>query len=118
MVFVLMGPPSYVGQQPLKSEEDPIQAARAAPVPEIVTNPDGSISTRAVPRERLTTERIQGTREVWHYRRDRLPSAVRFAEVNFEFLTKTGYGVAVLQRNSDALTAMELAARPSREAVP
>jgi GWxTD domain-containing protein len=118
MVFVLMGPPSYVGQQPLKSEEDPIQVARAAPVPEIVTNPDGSISTRAVPRERLTTERIQGTREVWHYRRDRLPSAVRFAEVNFEFLTKTGYGVAVLQRNSDALTAMELAARPSREAVP
>jgi hypothetical protein len=43
---------------------------------------------------------------------------VRFAEVNFEFLTKTGYGVAVLQRNSAALTAMELAARPSREAVP
>src|SRR5262245_11152362 len=118
MVFVLMGPPSYVGQQPLRSADDPIQVARAAPVQEVVTNPDGSISTRTVQREPLTTERIQGTREVWHYRRDRLPSTIRFAEVAFEFLTKAGYGVAVLQRNPDALTALDLAARPARDAVP
>jgi GWxTD domain-containing protein len=118
MVFVLMGPPSFVGQQPLRSDDDPIQVARAAPVQEVRTNPDGSTLTRTVQREQLTTERIQGTREVWHYRRDRLPSAVRFAEVVFEFVTKTGYGVAVLQRNPDVLTALDLATRPSRGASP
>jgi GWxTD domain-containing protein len=114
MVFVLMGPPSYVGQQPIKAEEDPIQAARAAPVQEFVANPDGSTSTRMVSREPLTAQRLQGTREVWHYRRDRLPPAVGFAEVDFEFLTKPGLGVAVLQREPDVLTALELAARAGR----
>jgi GWxTD domain-containing protein len=116
MVFVLMGPPTYAGQQPLKAEQDPIQAARAAPLQELVTNPDGSMTTRSVAREGLTAERLQGTREVWHYRRDRLPKAIGFGELEFQFLTKEGYGVAVLQRDSDVLTALEIAARPGRTA--
>lgn len=111
MVFVLMGPPSYIGQRPLKPEDDAVQAARAAPLLEPRSNPDGSTRLVYAPRDGLTTERLQGTRDVWHYRRDRLPAAVRFGEVEFEFLTKRGYGVAVLQRDPNVLTTLELAAQ-------
>lgn len=115
MVFVLMGPPSYVGQQPIKSGDDPIQLARAAPIREYYVDAAGSTRVVYVPREPMTTERIQGDREVWHYRRDRLPAQVSFTELDFEFLTKRGYGVGVLQRDPDVLTGLEQAARPKRE---
>jgi hypothetical protein len=64
----------------------------------------------------MTAEKIQGTREVWHYRRDRLPAAVRFNKVDFEFLTKEGYGTSVLQREGDVLTVLDLVAHPSEPA--
>ncbi len=113
MVFVLLGPPSYIGQRPLKPEDDAVQTLRAAPLLEPRSNPDGSTRLVYAPRDGLTTEHHQGTRDVWHYRRDRLPAAVRFAEVEFEFLTKRGYGVAVLQRDPNVLTTLELAAQGS-----
>ena len=113
LVFVLLGPPSYIGQMPLKSEDDPVQAARAAPTQEREINPDGSTSARLVPRTRLTAETIEGTREIWHYRRDRLPAAVKSPEVDFEFITKKGAGIAVLQRDPDVLATLERVARAS-----
>lgn len=111
MVFVLLGPPSYIGQTPLKSSDDSIQVARSAPTREIRINPDGTTTVIYVARPALTAETLQGTREVWHYRRDRLPKAIRFPEIDFEFITKKGFGTAVLQRDHDALTALEQAAR-------
>jgi GWxTD domain-containing protein len=107
MVFVLLGPPSYVGQTPLKTEEDPLQFARAAPIRETSINPDGTTTIRYVPRNPLSAQRLEGAREVWHYRRDRLPRAVRFAEVDFEFISKEGYGNAVLQRDQRVLAALD-----------
>jgi GWxTD domain-containing protein len=118
MVFVLLGPPSYIGQKPLKSEDDPVQVARSAPVREISVNPDGSTSTRYVPRTALTAEAIQGTRDIWYYRRDRLPKEVKFTEVEFDFITKKGFGTAVLQRDHAVLVTLDLVARatlPSRD---
>jgi GWxTD domain-containing protein len=111
LVFVLLGPPSYVGQSPLKPEDDPIQVSRNAPTSETVRNADGSVSTVLVPRLPLSAETLQGTRESWHYRRDRLPKEVRFTEVNFEFQTKEGAGVAVLQRERDVLMTLEAVAK-------
>jgi GWxTD domain-containing protein len=111
LVFVLLGPPSYVGQSPLRSEDDPMQVSRNAPTSEIVRNADGSTSTLLVPRIALTAETLQGTRETWHYRRDRLPKEVQFTEVNFDFLTKDGAGVGVLQRGRDVLMTLEAVAK-------
>ncbi len=110
MVFVLMGPPSYVASRLLRIEEDPIQAARSAPRAQVITGPTGRIAELVVTPQPMTAEKIQGTREVWHYRRDRLPAAVASNEVLFEFLTKDGYGTGVLQREAAALTTLEIAA--------
>lgn len=113
LVFVLLGPPSYVSQTALMSGDDPIQAARAAPIRENTINPDGSTTVRYVPVTALTAQAIQGTREIWHYRKDRLPRVVRFTEVDFEFVTKKGLGNAVLQRDPEILTTLDLVAKAS-----
>jgi GWxTD domain-containing protein len=111
MVFVLLGPPSYIGQRPLTSEDDSIQIARDAPTQEISYDSRGRRIVQTVPRDPITAQTLQGTREIWYYRRDRLPKTVRFTEVDFEFLTKKGVGTAVLQRDHQVLTALEEAAR-------
>jgi GWxTD domain-containing protein len=111
LVFVLLGPPSYVGQSPLRPEDDPMQVSRNAPTSETVRNADGSTSTLFVPRVALSAKALQGIRETWHYRRDRLPKEVRFTEVNFEFHTKDGAGVGVLQRGHDVLMTLEAVAK-------
>ena len=110
LVFVLLGPPSFAGQKPLMSNDDPVQVARAAPLKEIRVNPDGSTTTVMMPREPLTSQRIQGNVEIWHYRRDRLPKVVKYTEVHFEFITRKGYGTAVLERNPDVLTTLDVVA--------
>ena len=38
-------------------------------------------------------------REIWHYRRELLPPGVSYQQVDFEFITKKGYGKNVLQRD-------------------
>lgn len=118
LVFVLLGPPSYVGQKPFKSEDDPVQAARAAPEQDVRFNPNGTKTIALVPRTGLTAETLQGTREIWYYRRDRLPKVVKFTEVDFEFITRKGFGTAVLQRDHEVLVTLDLVARstlPSRD---
>ena len=109
MVFVLLGPPSYIGQAPLKSQDDSVQAARAAPL-RVLSTASRRATVQLVPRDPLSTEVIQGTREFWHYNRDRLPRAVRFSELDLEFTTKKGYGNAVLERDQVALLALEAGA--------
>ena len=114
LVFVLLGPPSYVAQKPFKSEDDVVQSARAAPISEVAFSVPGSrrgTTTRPIPRTALTAETLQGTREIWYYRRDRLPKIVKFTEVDFEFITKKGIGTAVLQRDHEILVTLDLVAR-------
>jgi hypothetical protein len=113
MVFVLMGPPTSAGQRPIKSEDDPIQTSRSAPGRDLVTEVNGRVAPQSTSRDAMTAERIQGTREIWHYDRDRLPPSVRFNELDFVFLTRPGYGTAVLQREPNALSALELAVHPA-----
>ncbi|MGH9366014.1 MAG: GWxTD domain-containing protein [Thermoanaerobaculia bacterium] len=112
LVFVLLGPPSYVGVKPFKSEDDPVQAARAEPVSEVAFGAPGTrrATMRPIPRTGLTAETLQGIREVWHYRRDRLPKVVKFTEVDFEFITKKGFGTEVLQRDHEVLTTLDVVA--------
>ena len=118
MVFVLLGPPNYVTSRFLQIEDDPIQEARSAPRLLTLVGPTGKrMGELRITPQPMTAEKIQGSREIWHYRRDRLPSAIAANELEFEFLTKDGYGTSVLQREAMALAALELAAaaggRPS-----
>ena len=49
--------------------------------------------------------------ETWHYRRELLPKAVPFQQVDFQFVTKQGYGEDVLQRDANVANTLN-AARP------
>lgn len=127
MVFVLLGPPTYAGRKPLASGEDgadPPGLARGHPS-------DARVAVAAKARESdarkiTTSDRVaaadrasgstitdasRGWREVWHYRRENLPAGVRYLQVDFEFLTKRGYGENVLQRDAPALDTLERARR-------
>ena len=48
-------------------------------------------------------------REVWHYRKELLPKKLAYQEVDFEFITREGYGDNVLQRDAVALNALDVA---------
>ena len=48
-------------------------------------------------------------KEVWHYRRELLPKALRYQQVAIEFLTREGHGVAVFQRDPAAVATLEAA---------
>jgi hypothetical protein len=45
--------------------------------------------------------------EAWHYLREDLPKEIPYQELLFHFVTKSGYGRNVLQRDSNALAALE-----------
>jgi hypothetical protein len=46
---------------------------------------------------------------VWHYRREHLPKDIPYLQVDFEFVTKKGYGQNVLQRDSSTLDTLDRA---------
>ncbi len=48
-------------------------------------------------------------REIWHYRRELLPKSVRYQQVDVEFITKAGYGINVMQRETRTLATLEAA---------
>lgn len=104
MVFVLLGPPTYVGRKPLSSGSDAIpqrQSDSGKPGTLYGGKPGAQTVTK------LSEDR--NWLEVWHYRRENLPAEVPYQQVDFEFLTKRGYGENVLQREPQALDTIERA---------
>lgn len=119
MVFILIGPPTYVGQKPLTSGEDTNDKAalftyRPADV-RVASLPGGTTSDRARRVDKVTgpgtkiNEAAKNWREVWHYRRELLPRGIPYHQVDFEFVTKEGYGENVLQRETQVLDTLEKA---------
>ena len=128
MVFVLLGPPTYAGRKPLRNGDDTsdsaglstfdaaqgqmaVNAAKAA-------SGSGKISSARTAQLSGATEYGPGStaaestnnyREVWHYRRELLPKAAPYQQVDFEFITKKGYGENVLQRDPTALNTIDVA---------
>jgi hypothetical protein len=49
--------------------------------------------------------------ETWYYRRDRVMKGLPFAELRYEFISKTGYGTAVLQKDALQFNALKQAAK-------
>ncbi len=124
MVFVLLGPPSYVGRKPIRSGEDVNDAAGLSRVGSramsyyqraltSVGEPAGSTQTGAADAFVGPGARMQDMsaswREIWHYRRELLPKSLGYQQVDVEFITRKGYGVAVLQREPTALATLDAA---------
>ena len=124
MVFILLGPPTYVGRKPLTSGDDANDSSalfrfRRADV-RIAAQPGGSRKDQVARIDRVTgpgarvNEAASNWREVWHYRREHLPREVPYLQVDFDFVTKqkTAY---VLQRETQVLDTLERAKAKLRE---
>ena len=128
MVFVLLGPPTYAGRKPLRAGEDvadspglstfdaqqgeaAVNAARAASGSGKISSARAaqlSGATQVGPGS-VAAESANNYREVWHYRRELLPKRAPYQQVDFEFITKKGYGANVLQRDPQALNTIDVA---------
>jgi GWxTD domain-containing protein len=128
MVFVLLGPPTWAGRKPLRTGDDASDAEGlslfgshdAANAQAALTAGGKRVTsgTRAVVNDQFNgpgatqLDAAQNYREVWHYRKELLPKGVSYLQVDFEFITKQGYGSNVLQRESRALSTLGSAAKP------
>lgn len=124
MVFVLLGPPTYVGRKPIAAGEDTAEPQGMSRFSQFDINqalkgtsgPSGSagvISQMSGPGNTLPDSE-SSWREVWHYRRELLPPGISYHQVDFEFITKKGYGKNVLQRDDQTLTTIEAAKSAGR----
>jgi GWxTD domain-containing protein len=64
--------------------------------------------------DNLETDSRRAKRESWYYRSGRLPHDVPYKEVKFDFITKDGYGTAVLQKESEPMQTLGIAADAAR----
>ena len=127
MVFVLLGPPTYVGRKPIRTGDDPRdsagmssvgsqdeanaqRAARASsPTGKMSSGRQAAISAAYTGPGTRTIEPQNNWREVWHYRKELLPKGTPYLQVDVEFITKNGYGVNVLQREPQILNTLDIA---------
>jgi GWxTD domain-containing protein len=119
LVFLLFGPPSYSGRKPLRTGDDVADASGLSRYgraeTEAASRGGGSSTDRMA---RIAKVEGPGAKvqdaasnwiEVWHYLRRDLPSQIPNPELEFQFVTKVGYGKNVLQRDSQPLAALERA---------
>jgi GWxTD domain-containing protein len=119
MVFVLLGPPTWIGRKPLATGEDAADPKGMSLYTDLdLTNALKAAKPGAA--SALVYDRMTGPgtrlpdsdgnyREVWHYRRELLPAGISFHQVDFEFITRKGYGQNVWQREGRTLTTLETA---------
>ncbi|HEY4231610.1 MAG TPA: GWxTD domain-containing protein [Thermoanaerobaculia bacterium] len=118
-VFVLLGPPAYSIQNPMKTGDDTADpAALYLYTPgqvQIAAAPGGSRSAQIARIDAVAgvgtsmNQPSQNWKETWRYFRKDLPGRLPYEFVDFSFITKPGYGESVLQRDPPSLQAMEKA---------
>lgn len=131
-VFLLLGPPTYAGRKPISAGEDATDSQGNSSVgrhdadiavANLISGSPGKRVTggaRAVASDSMSGPGVNARdasnawREVWHYRRELLPASVPYQQVDFDFITRKGYGKNVLQRDSAALTTLEAARQKMR----
>ena len=117
LIFTFLGPPTYATTSTVSANSDAMAALR---------NGDGSAGSQVTPshyaditnkanNDNLETPDSRGMREIWYYRKTRLPAGVPFQEVQFEFITKEGYGAGVLQKEPPVLQTLGLATDNARK---
>src|SRR5579872_3346489 len=106
VVFVLLGPPTYVGQQPIRTGEDtsdPSGMRRYTRNDVVAVQKTMGASSSSSSATNATIDKMTGPantmpdtsmrwRDVWHYRKELLPKDLPYQEVDFEFITREGYG--------------------------
>ena len=130
MVFVLMGPPTWAGRKPMRTGEDTndsagmsaagsqdesnaLKGSKATGGQGLTSGKLAVQSAKFGSPSRNAVETDNNKMEVWHYRRELLPSAVPYQQVDFQFVTRKGYGVQVLQRDTEPINTLD-AAKTSR----
>ena len=131
MVFLLLGPPTYIGRKPIATGDDTadsqgmssvgrhdtdIAIASATAGGKQSTGKLNSMADQSSGPGTRMTDSAANWREVWHYRRELLPAGVPYQQVDFEFITRKGYGTNVLQRDSSALATLDAARQKMRAA--
>jgi len=123
LIFTFLGAPTYTAMSKIGASEDAIGSLRAngnddmgrAARSSNSTNPAGlSTLSGQQPDANLDQTLTRGTKESWIYRQGRIPQGIAFQEVRFQFLSKEGYGSGVLQKDSDAMQTLGLAAEIAR----
>jgi len=133
MVFVLMGPPTWAGRKPMRTGEDANDNAgmstvgsqdagnsekqlKASGGRSMTSGKLATNSARFGSPSRNAVDSDNNRMEVWHYRRELLPSGVPYQQVDFQFVTKKGYGMQVLQRETESVNTLDAA--KSRRQIP
>jgi GWxTD domain-containing protein len=118
MIFVLLGPPTWVGRKPIVTGDDVNDPKGMSQYSDLdVRNALRGTTPAASARiyDKMTSSSTKlpnndgNYREVWHFRRELLPSGVSYQQVDFEFITRAGYGQNVWQREPRSLTTLEKA---------
>jgi GWxTD domain-containing protein len=130
MVFVLLGPPTYAGRKPLRTGDDAGDAGGLSTMTSHdVENTERQTHAAAQSRDargatsaqlaranvahdgpaKLAASAGEDKMEVWHYRKELLPKSIPYHQVDFEFITKKGYGANVLQRGPETVNTLDAA---------
>lgn len=99
-VFTFLGTPTYVGVKELAAGDETLDQLRSG--------------GRATGGRELERQGSRGQRESWYYRPGRIPAGVPFREVRFDFITKEGYGTSVMQKDSEPMQTLGIAAGAAR----
>lgn len=119
MVFLLLGPPTYIGRTPITAGEDSSDPSGMSRFTRndivAVEKINGPSAATNVAVENMTgpgntvLDAAANWREFWHYRRELLPKGVPYQQVDFVFITRQGYGKNVLQREAAGLNTVNAA---------
>ncbi len=118
MVFVLLGPPTWVGRKPINTGDDAndpkgMQMYSDLDVKNALRNLSGGAAALTYDKMTSSSTKLPSSdmnyREVWHFRRELLPTGISYQQVDFEFITRAGYGQNVWQREPRSLTTLEKA---------
>jgi GWxTD domain-containing protein len=131
-VFLLLGPPTYAGRSPIGTGDDTSDSQGLSSVGRhdaelAVAEARGSSGRLSTGKTSAIVDRSSGGgtsvrdasanwREVWHYRREVLPAGVAYQQVDFDFISRKGYGKNVLQRDPAALSTLDAARQKLRAA--
>ena len=128
MVFILLGPPTYIGRKPIRTGDDSADPSGMSMYSDSdlsnALRTSGGSPTRAAniytqmsgPNNRLP-DPDGNYREIWHYRRELLPPGISYFQVDFDFITRKGYGKNVMQRDDPTLATLETARKSMRAGV-
>ena len=118
MVFVLLGPPTWAGRKPINTGDDVndpkgMSMYSDLDVRNALRGQSSAGSNRVYDRMTSTGTKLPNAdgnyREVWHFRRELLPAGISYQQVDFEFITRQGYGANVWNREPRTLSTLEKA---------